>query len=113
MVQDSERLILGCNPGWTAHSGSGLHPLWLKEIAEAGFADLRTWSLDLEMPCDHAAWRKRVRACPALAALSDESRLQRLDMELAAMLAARHAHEPMAVPYRLWVVSAATPGALA
>jgi SAM-dependent methyltransferase len=113
VVQDSERLILGCNPGWTAHSGSGLHPLWLKEIAEAGFVDLRTWSLDLEVPCDHAAWCKRVRACPALAMLGDESRLQRLDAELMAMLSERHAHEPMAVSYRLWVVSAATPGVLA
>lgn len=43
VVQDSERLILACNHGWTAHSGSGLHPLWLKEVAEAGFVDLRTW----------------------------------------------------------------------
>lgn len=113
VVQDSERLILGCNPGWTAHSGSGLHPLWLKEVAEAGFVDLRTWSLDLEVPCSHADWRRRVRSSAAVAALSDEGRLQRLDVELMAMLAARHAHEPMAVPYRLWVVGAAAPAGLA
>ncbi|MEW9573091.1 class I SAM-dependent methyltransferase [Rhodanobacter sp. Si-c] len=113
VVQDSERLILACNPGWTAHSGSGLHPLWLKEVAEAGFTDLGTWSLDLEVPCSHADWRKRVRACPAVAALSDEARVQRLDVELMAMLAERHANEPMGVPYRLWVVSAAAPGELA
>ena len=113
VVQDSERLILACNPGWTAHSGSGLHPLWLKEVAEAGFVDLRTWSLDIEESCSHVAWRKRVRACPAVAALSDEARVQRLDVELMAMLAERHASEPMAVPYRLWVVSAATPVELA
>lgn len=113
VVQDSERLILGCCPGWTAHSGSGLHPLWLKEIAEAGFVNLQTWSLDREEPFSHVAWRKCVRACPALAAQSDESRLQRLDAELMAMLAERHPHEPLAVPYRLWVVSASTPGALA
>ena len=113
VVQDSERLILACNPGWTAHSGSGLHPLWLKEVAEAGFGDLRTWSLDIEVLCSHVAWRKRVRACPAVAALSDEARVQRLDVELMAMLAERHANEPMVVPYRLWVVSAAVPVELA
>ena len=113
VVQDSERLILGCSPGWTAHSGSGLHPLWLKEVAEAGFTGLRTWSLDLEVRCSHADWRKRVRACPAVAALSDEARIQRLDVDLMAMLAERHANEPMAVPYRLWVVSASTPTELA
>ncbi|MEW9623635.1 class I SAM-dependent methyltransferase [Rhodanobacter geophilus] len=113
VVQDSERLILACNPGWTAHSGSGLHPLWLKEVSEAGFVDLRTWSLDIEVSCSHAAWRKRVRASTGVAALNDEARLQRLDVELMAMLAGRHANEPMAVPYRLWVVSAAAPGELA
>lgn len=113
VVQDSERLILGCNPGWTAHSGSGLHPLWLKEMAEAGFVDLRTWSLDLEVPCSHAAWLKRVRACTAVATLSDEARLRRLDTELMAMLVERHPNQPMAVPYRMWVVSAATPAGLA
>lgn len=106
VVQDSERLILGCNPGWTAHSGNGLYPLWLKELAENGYVDRRSWSLDLDVGCSHAEWRKRVCACPAVAVLSDEARVQRLDQELMAMLGARHAREPLAVPYRLWVVSA-------
>lgn len=110
VVQDSERLILGCNPGWTMHSGSGLYPLWLREIAEAGFVKRASWSLDLELSFGHAAWRKLVHTSPALATVSDEARLQRLDVDLMMMLAERHASEPMAVPYRLWVVSAAAPG---
>ena len=111
VVQDSERLMLGCNPGWTAHSGNGLHPAWLKELAEAGFVDRRTWSQDIEVRCSHADWCQRVRSSPALAPVSDATRLQQFDVELMLMLAERHPREPLAVPYRLWVVSAATPGA--
>jgi len=37
VVQDTERLMLTCNPGWTSHSGSELYPAWLKEVAEVGF----------------------------------------------------------------------------
>ncbi|MBA2077959.1 class I SAM-dependent methyltransferase [Rhodanobacter sp. PCA2] len=110
VVQDSERLILARNPGWTGHSGSGLHPLWLKEVAEAGFADLRSWSLDVQVPCSHVAWRSRVRSSPGVAALGDEARVRQLDVELMAMLSLRHPGEPMVVPHRLWVVSAAAPG---
>ncbi|BFI95704.1 MAG: hypothetical protein RSP_12140 [Rhodanobacter sp.] len=112
VVQDSERLILACNPGWTAHSGSGLHPGWLREIAEAGFVDLRTWSVDLRVPCDHVTWRRRVRDSPAVLAVNDEARLQRLDAALRAMLIERHTLEPMTVPYRLWTVVASTPGSM-
>ncbi|WP_449427930.1 class I SAM-dependent methyltransferase [Rhodanobacter umsongensis] len=113
LVQDTERLILACNPGWTMHSGSGLYPAWLKDVAEAGFTDLRTYSFDLDVPCGHADWRGRIRAGAGIGAVLDKARVERLDNELAAMLRARHASEPMAVPYRMWVLSAVAPGLLA
>lgn len=109
VVQDSERLLLGCNPGWTAHSSSGIHPAWLKEIAEAGLVDIATWSIDVPVPCSHAEWRERVHGNPALAAINDEVRLRRFDTELKAMLLERHPGELVIAPYRLWVVHAATP----
>lgn len=111
VVQDSERLLLGCNPGWTAHSGSGIHPAWLKEVAEAGFVDLATWSIDVSVSCSHAQWRERVHGNPALAAINDEVRLRRFDAELTEMLLDRHPAEPVIAPYRLWVVHAARPPA--
>jgi len=113
MVQATERLILAYNPGWTLHSGSGLYPAWLKDVAEAGFADLRTWSFDLDVPYSHADWRGRIRASAGIGATLDAAKVQRFDAELADMLAARHAAEPMAVPHRVWVLSAVAPGLLA
>jgi hypothetical protein len=113
IVQDTERLILACNPGWTMHSGSGLYPAWLKDVAEAGFTGLRTYSFDLDVPYSHADWRGRIRASAAIGAVLDKTRVEHFDGELAAMLAARHAAEPMAVPHRVWVLSALAPGLLA
>lgn len=112
LVQDTERLILASNPAWTQHSGSGLYPAWLKDVAEAGFTDLRTWSFDLDVPYTHADWRGRIRASAAVGATLDAAKVQHFDAELAAMLAARHATEPMAVPHRVWVLSAVVPGLL-
>lgn len=112
IVQETERLILASNPGWTMHSGSGLYPAWLKDVAEAGFVDLRTWSLDIDVSYSHEDWRGRVRASAGVGATLDEARVRRFDAELAKALASRHAAEPMAVPHRLWVLSAIVPAAL-
>lgn len=113
MVQDTERLILACNPAWTLHSGSGLYPAWLKDVAEAGFSDLRTWSFDLDVPYSHADWRGRIRASAGIGATLDEAKVKRFDAELTSMLATRHSAEPMAVPHRVWTLSAVAPGLLA
>lgn len=110
IVQDTERLILSYNPGWTLHSGSGLYPAWLKDVLEAGFVDLRTWSFDLDVPYSHVDWRGRIRASAGVGATLDAAKVQRFDAELAAMLAAQHAAEPMAVPHRVWALSAVVPG---
>lgn len=112
IVQETERLILASNPGWTLHSGSGLYPAWLKDVAEAGFVDLRTWSFDVDVPYTHEAWRGRVRASAGVGATLDETRVKRFDAELAKMLASRYSAEPLAVPHRVWVLGAVVPGAL-
>ena len=83
IVQDTERLILACNPGWTLHSGSGLYPAWLKDVAEAGFTDLRTWSFDLDIPYSHEAWRGRIRASAGIGAVLDAAKVKHFDGELA------------------------------
>ena len=110
MAQDTERLTLSYSPGWTLHSGSGLYPAWLKDVAEAGFLDLRTWSFDLDVPYSHADWCGRVRASAGIGATLDETKVKRFDAELTRMLSDRHAAEPMAVPHRVWVLSAVAPG---
>jgi SAM-dependent methyltransferase len=112
MVQATERLILTYNPGWTLHSGSGLYPAWLKDAAEAGFVDLQTYSIDLDVSYSHEGWCGRIRASAGIGASLDEGKVQRFDAELAALLTARYPTQPMAVPHRLWVLTAAAPGLL-
>lgn len=112
MVQATERLILAYNPGWTLHSGSGLYPAWLKDAAEAGFVDLQTCSFDLDVPYSHEDWRGRIRASAGIGASLDETRVQRFDAELAALLGAHYPAQPMAVPHRVWMLTAVAPGLL-
>lgn len=111
IVQETERLILASNPGWTMHSGSGLYPAWLKDVAEAGFIDLQTWSSDLMVSYSHADWRGRVRASAGVGATLGEARIRKFDAELARTLVSRHEAEPMSVPHRLWTLSAVAPSA--
>jgi SAM-dependent methyltransferase len=112
MVQATERLILTCNPGWTLHSGSGLYPAWLKDVAEAGFVELQTRSFDIDVPYTHEDWRGRIRASAGIGASLDETKVQRFDAELAALLTANYPAQPMAVPHRVWFLSAVAPGPL-
>lgn len=72
--------------------------------------DLRTWSLDLDVPYSHADWHARIRASAGVGVGLDEAKTQRFDTELANLLAVRYASEPMRVPHRLWVLSASVPG---
>lgn len=110
MVDDTERLIRTHNPAWKLGGGSGLYPAWLQDVREAGFGDVRTFSFDVAVPYSHADWRGRIRASAGVGASLAPDAVERFDTELAALLAGRHPHEPMAVPHCVWVLSAVAPG---
>lgn len=109
LVEDTERLIRAHNPAWNLGGGSGLYPAWLKEVREAGFGDVRTFSFDMAVPYSHVAWRGRIRASAGVGASLAPAAVERFDAELAALLAERHSAEPMAVPHCVWVLSAVAP----
>ncbi|WP_266169574.1 class I SAM-dependent methyltransferase [Dyella subtropica] len=109
MVEDTERLIRAHNPAWSMSDGTGLYPAWLKDVREAGFDDLRTFSFDLGVPYTHEDWRGRIRASAGVGASLDPAAVARFDTELADVLARRHP-DPMQVPHRVWVLSAVSPG---
>jgi SAM-dependent methyltransferase len=106
MVEDTESLIEAWNPGWKMGGGSGLYPAWLKDVREAGFTGLRTFSFDLDVPYNHEDWRGRIRASAGVGASLDAEAVQRFDAELATLLAERHARQPMQVPHRVWAMIA-------
>jgi SAM-dependent methyltransferase len=106
MVEDTESLIHAWNPGWKMGGGSGLYPAWLKDVREAGFTALRTFSFDLDVPYSHEDWRGRIRASAGVGASLDPEAIKRFDDELATLLAAKHGEQPMRVPHRVWALVA-------
>ncbi len=104
LVDATEQLILDHNPVWTMGGGSGLHPQWLRDLGEAGFRDLETFSYDVAVPYTHAAWRGRIRASAGVGAALGPEAVAAFDTALDAILAERFPAEPLQVPHRVFVV---------
>jgi SAM-dependent methyltransferase len=109
VVAATEALILEHNPHWPLAGGLGMYPLWTLDVAEAGFIGLETFSFDVRVPYSHAAWRGRIRASAGVAASLPPDAVAVFDAELAALLDADFATEPMAVPHRVWALVARVP----
>ncbi len=105
VVEATEALILAVNPAWTLAGGNGLYPDWLRDLAEAGFGSIETFSFDVDVPFSHADWRGRIRASAGIRASLPPEAVERFDIELAAVLAERFPDEPLAVPHRVWAAS--------
>ncbi len=103
VVEATEALILLFNPGWAGMAGSsGLYPQWLADLRLGGFVDVETFSFDVDQPYSHEAWRGRIRASAGVKASLSAAKVRAFDAELAACLASRFPHEPLAVPHRVW-----------
>lgn len=105
----TEALILKHNPRWPLAGGNGVYPTWLRDLAEAGFAAIETFSFDLDVPFTHVQWQGRVRAsAPIQGSLSAEE-VATFDAELQTLLRARFATEPLQVLHRCWAASGLAP----
>jgi len=109
VVAATEALIEAHNPAWAGGGGTGLHPAWLGDAAEAGFAALETFSFDQDTVYSHVAWRGRIRASAGVGASLTPEAIERFDGELAALLAERFPEDPLAVPHRAWAMVAIRP----
>jgi len=85
----------------------GIYPAWTRDLRDAGFLDLRTFSFDWDVPYTHEAWRGRVRASAAVGGRLSEGEVQRFDRSLAERLAGRP--DPFLVPHRVWALVAQCP----
>jgi len=121
VVDLTEKLIQTYNPKWYAEFGgmTGIYSEWLRDLGEAGFLDIQTFSFDMDVPYTHEAWRGRIRASSGVgASLSDED-VGGFDLELKSLLevqeqvAARgetDSHPILNIPHRVFVVHARKPG---
>lgn len=123
VVDATERLIQKYNPKWyeTSANGLGLHPQCLRDLGEAGFLDIQTFSFDLYVPYSHEAWRGRIRASAGVGASLSDEQVGRFDSELKSLLEAREqaevnakrdagSHPILKIPHRVFVVHACKSG---
>jgi SAM-dependent methyltransferase len=116
VVQATEELIKVYNPSWAdlpvlKLSGSaGIYRDWFADVALAGFADIESFSFDVDVPYSHEAWRGRIRASAGVAAagLAPET-ITAFDDDLARVLHDRFPAEPLRVPHRVFALVACKP----
>ena len=109
VVHVTEALIESYNPPWKLGGGVGMYPEWLRDLGEAGFRRLETFSYDVAVPYTHESWRGRVRASAGVGASLSEEKVRAFDEALAHLLATRYSGEILEVPHRVFAVVARGP----
>ncbi len=109
LVQATEELIQSHNPDWRFAGGLGVHPAWLRDLGEAGFHELETFSYDVEVPYTPEGWRGRIRASAGVAASLPPDKVEAFDRELQDLLAQRFPGERLLVLHRVFALIARPP----
>jgi len=109
VVEVTEKLIEKFNPNWNLGGGLGIHPLWARDVAIAGFQQIETFSYDLDAIYSHEAWRGRIRASAGVGATLPPEKMREFDDQLKAILSERFPSDPMPVFHRVFAVIARSP----
>lgn len=104
----TEDLILEHNPDWPKAGWHGVHPEQVEALDDGGFADVESFSYDVEVPFTHEGWRGRIRTCNGVGAALNADSVARFDRDLAAMLASEFPGT-LTVPHRVFVVTGVRP----
>ncbi|HWY24359.1 MAG TPA: class I SAM-dependent methyltransferase [Nevskia sp.] len=104
VVAATEALILKHNPAWHLAGGSGIHPRWFADLAQAGFEDLESFTYDEPVLYTREAWRGRIRASAGVAASLPPERVALFDQEHGEMLTRSFPQEPLRVPHRVFAL---------
>lgn len=109
IVEATEQLIADHNPAWKLGGGTGLYPLWLQDIGEGGFREIRTFSYDVFVPYTHEDWRGRIRASAGVGASLTPEKVEVFDRELATLLQVKYPESILQVHHRVWAAIAKSP----
>ncbi len=109
VVEATEALIMAHNPAWNMGGGNGLYPLWLRDVAEAGFRAIETFSYDMMVPYSHEAWRGRIRASAGVGASLLAEQVLAFDKELAVLLDKRFPEPVLQVHHRIFALCCRVP----
>ncbi|MFP2933073.1 class I SAM-dependent methyltransferase [Pyxidicoccus sp. 3LG] len=115
VVEATEALVERFNPGRppAPHErfgrGFGIYPQWFRDVAEAGFTRLESFTFDVAVPYTHESWRGRVRANWKVGASLPADEVARFDAEHAALLAQRFPGDSLDIPHRVFALIATRP----
>ena len=109
VVEATEQLILKHNPQWHLGGGSGLYPAWLRDLGEAGFRQIESFSYDEPAIYTPIGWRGRIRASAGVGASLPPAQVAVFDQELATILQEKFPGEELAIPHRVFAVIARAP----
>jgi SAM-dependent methyltransferase len=105
----TETLIEKHNPAWRFRGWSGFNPLWMNDVAAAGFSNIESSSFDMPVLYSHEYWRERVRDSAGVGASLSAEQVQRFDDELNQLLRERFPTDPLSVPHRSYSIVARAP----
>jgi SAM-dependent methyltransferase len=109
VVELAEEVILTHNPDWTMAGGFGIYPQWMRDLAEAKFTNLESFSFDTSVTYSHEAWRGRIRASAGVKASLSQAETELFDDTLSKLLRERFSTDPLSVPHRVWVATGTRP----
>lgn len=113
VVAATEALMEAFNPNPPDHArfgcGVGLYPQWLRDVTDAGFTPLDTFSFDVLLPYTHESWRGRSRASAMVGATLPPDDVERFDAAHARLLAERFPHDALDIPHRVFALIATRP----
>ena len=109
VVEATERLIKAHNPPWDGDDGTGIHPLWFADLAQAGFIELESFSFDVSVPYAHEGWLGRIRASSGVSASLPPDAVERFDAAHRELLAGDFPAEPLQIPHRVFAIFGRNP----
>lgn len=108
-ASQTEDLILQHNPSWPLAGTDGRYGKWRAHMEPAGFADLKEYDYDEDIPYTHEEWRGRMRACNGVLALKNPDRIRQFDQDLERLLKKDFPLQPLKIPHRVFVLSGRKP----
>jgi SAM-dependent methyltransferase len=109
LVRATEELIERHNPDWKFGWGFGVHPGWLRDLGEAGYRGLKTFSYDVDVSYTPEAWRGRIRASAGVGGSLSTPQIREFDDALEHLLTTRYPGDILCIPHRVFAVVALPP----
>lgn len=109
LVEAVEQLILRYSPSWHLGGATGVNPERFRQLGEAGYRELRSFSFDVAVPYRTQDWRGRIRASAGVGGSLDAERVAAFDAEHAQLLAECFPGEVLHIPHRVFAILARPP----